>query len=114
MKLIRRDKSFTGDPENPLHWEEEFGFEKIEDGEMSEVRVDFEDFGRGQKKRPGFAVKVSWLDVRNYVAAFIEMEHPDALYLQRLIKLAEAIEGAGWSPEDPPEEGFHDILPQSN
>ncbi len=77
---------------------------------MSEVKVDFKDFGRGEQRRPDFAVKVNWIDVRGFVAAFIEMEHPEALYLQRLIKLAEAIKGAGWSPDEPPTKEFFDIL----
>jgi hypothetical protein len=112
MILIRRDKSFTAAPENPQdYFEEEYGFEKVEDGGTSAVKVDFKDYGRGKQRRPDFAVKVNWLDVRGYMAAFIEMEHPQALYLQRLLKLAKAIEGAGWSPDDPPEEGFFDNLP---
>lgn len=51
---------------------------------MSEVRVDFKDFGRGSQRRADFAVKVNWIDVRAFVAAFMEMEHPKALYLRRL------------------------------
>ena len=48
------------------------------------------------------------------MTAFIEMNRPDAVYLRRLIELGEAVEEAGWSPEDAPEERFSDILPQSN
>ena len=116
MILIRRDKSFTSDPENPNDLSRtEFGFENIEDGEMSQVQVDFKDFGRGPERRPDFAVKVEWIDVRSLLAAFIEMEHPEALYLQSLINLAAAIEGVGWTPDcAPTKELLEDLPPQSN
>ncbi len=115
MRLIRRDKSFTADPENPQDYcVEEYGIdEKIQDGEMSEVKIDFKDFGRGSQRRPNFAVKVNWLDVQIFMRAFIEMGHPDALYLQRLIKLDDAVQGAGWHSEATPREGFFDILPSN-
>ena len=113
MLLIRLDKSVTSDPENPQDYaQREFGFKKIEDRdkEMSRVRIDYPDFGRGPQRRPGFAVEVDWIDVRSYLAAFIEMEHPEALYIKRLITLAKAIEDAGWSPDDPPTVEFGDAV----
>jgi hypothetical protein len=118
MELIRLDVSFTADPENPQdHRQEEFGIEKLEDGlpEYSKLRVDFKRFGRGEQRRSDFAVEMSWIDVQGFVRAFVEMGQPDALYLQRVIRLAEAIQRAGWSPDDPPTEDFWEIVPpQSN
>jgi len=78
------------------------------------LRVSFDNFGRGKLRRPNFAVEVSWLDVKRFVREFIKLGHPDAAHLNRMIRLAEAIEQAGWSPNDPPNEDFWDILPQSN
>jgi len=61
MLLIRYDKSFTSDPEDPRDFSrEEFGIKKIKsdfDGELK-ARVEFPDFGRGPQRRPGFAVEV--------------------------------------------------------
>jgi hypothetical protein len=45
------------------------------------------------------------------VRNFVEMGHPEAVHLQRLFRLAEAIEGAGWGPDDPPTEEFCEIMP---
>ncbi len=61
MLLIRKDKSFTADPENPKDYaQREFGFKKIEDRdkERSRVRIDYPDFGSGPQRFPGFAVEV--------------------------------------------------------
>jgi len=114
MWLIRYDKSVTSDPDDPQDLSrEEFGVEKVgdvSDEESSKVRVEFPDFGRGEHRRPSFAVEVDWPDVRRFVAAFIEMDHPEALHFQRLQKLAEAIEEAGWSPDEPPTSKFFEIF----
>ena len=45
------------------------------------------------------------------MTAFMEMKHPEALYLLRLIKLAEAIDDAGWHPDEPADIEFDNILP---
>lgn len=75
----------------------------------------FPRFGRGKDRRSDFAVEMNWNDVQSYVREFIEMGHPDALYLRRAIRLADKIEDAGWSPDDPASEDFRDIMPpQSN
>jgi len=76
--------------------------------------VDFKRFGRGTQKRSDFAVEVTWIDVQGFVRAFIEMGHPDALYLKRVIRLAEKIEDAGWSPDDPSTEDFWQIMPPNS
>lgn len=112
MILIRRDKSFTSDPENPNDLSRtEFGFENIEDDEM--VQVAFKDFGRGQERRPDFAVKVEWIDVQCLLRAFMEMGEHDAVYIHRLLKLAEAVEKVGWSPDwAPTKELLEALSPQ--
>ena len=68
--------------------------------------MNFSRFGLGEKRRPNFAVQLSWQDVQNFVREFIEIGHPDAVHLQRLIQLAEKIENAGWFPDHPPTEDF--------
>ena len=112
MRLIRKDKSVTSDPDNPNNYAaDEFGFEKNEFEEK--VRVDFLDFGRGPQRFPSFSVELTWLDVRNCLKAFMEMGEHDAVYLHRLLKLAEAVEDAGWSPEWPPSKDvIEELSPQ--
>lgn len=112
MRLIRRDKSFTSDPDNPNDYgTDEFVFEKNEFDEK--LTVDFPDFGRGEQRRPSFSVEVTWLDVRNFLRAFMEMGEHDAVYLHHLLKLAESIEESGWSPEWPPTgELIEELSPQ--
>jgi hypothetical protein len=115
MQLIRLDSNPNPNPdEYPNdHRQTESGVEKVEDHfpETSTVKVAFNRFGRGQQRRSDFAVEVNWVDVQGFVRAFVEMGHPDALHLQRMIKLAEAIEDAGWSPNDPPTQEFWEIVP---
>ena len=117
MILIRRDPSPKKDEWPDDHRQEEFLIEKSEDWDLdpedSRIKVDFTRFGRGTERRSDFAVEMSWIDVQGFVRKFIEMGHSEALYLQRLIRLAEAIEGVGWSPNDPPTEDFSRIMPQS-
>ena len=113
MRLIWRDSSVTRDPNNPDDYSDDQFVIHNEESD-NEVRVDFEQFGRGYRRRHKFEVKVTWADVRNMMTAFIEMESPDALYLRSLIKLGEAVQDAGWSTDEPPEELFDIILPQSN
>lgn len=112
MRLIRKDKSVTSDPDNPNDFAaDEFGFEKDEFAEK--VRVNFPDFGRGPQRRPAFAVELTWLDVRSFLRAFMEMGEHDAVYIHRLLKLAEAVEESGWTPQWPPtEEVIDDLSPQ--
>ena len=92
MRLIRKDKSFTSDPDNPDDYSrEEYGFEKDEFDEK--IKVDFPDFGRGEQRRPSFSVELNWIDVRSFLRAFMEMGENDAVYIHHLLKLAEAVEG---------------------
>ena len=112
MRLIRKDRSFTADPENPDDYSrEEHGFEQEELDEI--VRVDFPDFGRGKERRPSFSVEVTWIDVKYFLRAFMEMGEHDAVYIHRLLKLAEAVEEAGWSPDwAPTKELIETLSPQ--
>ena len=75
MRLIRRDKSFTSDPENPNDYmETEYFFETDELEER--LRVNFPDFGRGKERRPGFSVEVDWQDVTGFLMAFYRNGEP--------------------------------------
>jgi hypothetical protein len=115
MDLIRLDSNPNPNPDEfpDNHQQTEYGIEKIGDHfpESSKLRVNFHRFGRGEQRRPSFAVEVNWLDVRGFVREFIELGHPEALHLQRMIRLAEAIESSGWSPDDPPTEDFWEMIP---
>jgi hypothetical protein len=119
MILVRLDSKPNPKPDEypDDHRQAEFSVQQIEDSspEGSMIRVAFPRFGRGKDRRSDFAVEMNWIDVQSYVREFIEMGHPDALYLQRAIRLADKIEDAGWSPDDPASEDFRDIMPpQSN
>jgi hypothetical protein len=115
MILIRRDPSPKKDEWPDDHRQDEYRVEKCEDWHLdpqaSGIRVDFKRFGRGTERQSDFAVEMNWIDVQGFVREFIEIGHPEALYLQRLIRLGEAIENAGWSPNDPPTEEFSQIVP---
>jgi hypothetical protein len=50
-------------------------------------------------------------DKHGFVREFIEMGLPEAVHLRRILRLAEKIEDAGWSPDDPPTEDFWEIMP---
>jgi hypothetical protein len=119
MDLIRLDSNPNPNPDKEPreHRQSEYELRRIGEDfpEDSQLRVNFSRFGPGPERRPNFAVQVSWLDVRGLVREFIEIGHPEALYLQRLILLADKIEKAGWSPDDPAPEDFWEIVPpQSN
>ena len=117
MHLIRLDSNPNPNPDEwpDDHCQTEHRIEKTEDESFPDdarARVYFRRFGRGEKRRPSFAVEVNWIDVRALVRAFIEMEHSEALHLQEILQLAKAVESAGWT-NDAPDDDFWDILPQS-
>jgi hypothetical protein len=113
MDLIWLDSNTNADPADDLY-QRERGTHKVGVSfpEDSTLRVNFDPIGRGEKKKHSFAVEIDWLDVKGFVCEFIEMGHPEALCLQRMLKLAEAIDNAGWSPDDPPPDDFWQIMPQ--
>jgi hypothetical protein len=115
MDLIRLDSNPHPNPdkEPQEHRQTEFELRRIGEDfpEDAQLRVNFSRFGLGAERRPNFAVQVSWRDVRCLVREFIEMGHPEALYLQSLILLANKIEKAGWSPNDPAPQDFWEIMP---
>jgi hypothetical protein len=118
MNLIHYNENVLTKDDDPINYaREEFLIEGVEDDfspEDSEVRIDFKNFGRGPDRQPHFAVQVSWLDVRRILCEFIELEHPEALYLQQILQVAKAIEAIGWKSADTPEKEFWEILPESN
>ena len=116
MDLIRLDSTPTPNRDEypDDHRQTQSLIEKIEDADIPEgslVKVPFGRFGRGDQRRSDFVVEVNWIDVQGFIRAFIEMGHPDALYLRRVIRLADTIEDAGWSPDDPASEDFREIMP---
>jgi hypothetical protein len=56
------------------------------------VRVPFGRFGNGPLHQSDYEVRVKWRDVEALIRKFHEMEHPDAIRLQRSLKLGEAAE----------------------
>jgi hypothetical protein len=99
MILVRLDSNPNPKPDH--HRQAEFGIENIEDNDPqdSRVKVAFSAFWSQEKNRSDFVVELNWIDVQGYIRSFVEMGHPDALYLQPLIRLAGKIENAGWFPE---------------
>jgi hypothetical protein len=116
VDLIRLDSNPNPDPDEypDEHRQNEYRINNLQDDiipEDSKLRVVFSRFGRGEQRRPSFAVEVNWIDVRSFVREFIEMKHPEAIHLGRMIRLAEKIEEAGWSANEPAPEEFWEIVP---
>jgi hypothetical protein len=116
MDLIRLDSNpHPNANEYPDdHRQTEFGVEvmnEYDDPESSKLRVNFLRFGLGEQRRPSFAVEVNWIDVKGFLNEFMELGHPEAVHIRRMIALAEAIEGAGWQPADPPPADFWEGFP---
>jgi len=118
MDLIRLDSNPHPDPDQfpDDHYQTEFGIEQVEDPfpEGALLRVRFPRFGKGPQRRSDFAAQISWIDVKGFIREFVEMQHPEALHLWRMVTLAKAIEKAEWEPTDPPDDEFWEILPDSN
>jgi hypothetical protein len=107
------DPSPKPDEEPDEHRQNSYAIENVPDEGMPEcaiAKVKFPRFGRGELRRSDFEVELNWIDVKGLVTAFIEMDHPEALYLAGALKLVRNIEGAGWYNDDIPEE-FWEILP---
>lgn len=108
MHLIRLDSNPNPKPDEfpDDHFQTEYGLtvpEDVVDGYDARVRINFPRFGRGDQRRSDFA---DWIDMSSLLRKFMEIGQPDAKHLLRMIKLADAIEKAGWSPNDSPEAGF--------
>ncbi len=118
MDLIRLDSNPNPDPdEYPNdHRQSEDEREENENycGEDARLRVKFKRFGLGEKNRSNFAVEIDWSDVRSLVRQFIEMGHPEALHLQRIIRLANAIEDVGWNHDYSPYAELWQIVPPNS
>jgi hypothetical protein len=116
MDLIRLDSTPNTHPDEiPDDFRQtQYLIVKDEDGDASAIRVPFERFGRGEQRKSDFVVELTWIDVQGFVRAFIEMGHPDALYIERVIRLADTIEDAGWAPSDPAPEDFREIMPPNS
>ena len=118
MDLIRLDSTPNTNPDDmPDDFRQtQYLVQKVEDSEPegSAVKVPFGRFGRGEQRKSDFVVELTWIDVQGFIRAFIEMGHPDALYIERVIRLADTIEDAGWVPNDPAPEDFREILPPNS
>lgn len=111
MHLIRLDSNPNPKPDEfPNHYyqtEHEMTLpDDVTDGSGARVRIDFPRFGRGDQRKSDFAVEIDWIDMSRLLKKFVEIGQPDAIHLLRMVRLADAIEKAGWSPDDAPEEGF--------
>ena len=116
MDLIRLDSNPHPDPDKfpDDHVQTEYGVDQVDeyaDPESAKLRVEFKRFGRGEQRRSDFAVEMNWMDVKGFLREFIELGHPEALHLRRMIGLARAVERAGWEPADPPPKEFWDDFP---
>jgi hypothetical protein len=79
--------------------------------EAAIAKVKFPRFGRGELRRSDFLVELNWIDVKGLVKAFIEMEHPEAVYLEQILRLAKGLEDSGWHNDTLEDEEFWEILP---
>lgn len=115
MNLIRRDSNPHPKPGQVPddHIQAEYLYEladEYDEGESAVLKVEFKRFGRGTENRSSFAVEINWVDAAAIIRGFIDARHPNALHLERVIRLASSVEKAGWSPNDPPNQDFYDIL----
>jgi hypothetical protein len=114
MELIRLDPSPKLDMWPDDHSQVSYALETVSDKtilEDAKAVASFPRFGRGEQRRSDFRVELNWIDVKGLVKAFIEMEHPEALYLDRAIRLVKKMEDSGWHNDDLPDEEFWEILP---
>ncbi len=119
MILTRLDRNPNPSPDKfpDDHSQESYDIEPTDeddDSETATLRVRFNRFGRGDQRRSAFAVEISWLDVKSLVYHFIDLGHPEAVHLQKMMKLVKAIDAAGWSPRNEAPDEFWDILPDSD
>lgn len=70
----------------------------------------WERFGSKQNPR-NYEVEINWLDLKSLIREFIEIGHPDALHLKRILELARSVEIIGWRNDDEPVEFYDDLLP---
>jgi hypothetical protein len=80
MELIRVDSNPNPKPdEHPTERRQtEHDIDNIDDHfpEASTVKMVFGRFGHGEQRRGDFVVEMTWIDIQNFVRAFIEMGHP--------------------------------------
>ena len=113
MDLIRLDRHTYRNPDKD-HRQAEYlvkAIDEYSDPEYSILTVTFEDFGLGEDRRSTFEVQMNWDDVKRFLSKFMELRHPEADYLHRMITLAQAIERAGWEPSFPGPAEFWDRFP---
>ena len=117
MQLVRLDSNpHLKDDELPQHHREEsYHFEKADDfptDEVSKVKALFLRFGKGQERRSSFQVEISWIDFKGLFRTFVDMGHPDAIHLERLLKAVHAIENMGWQNDAEPIDFWEDLHPE--
>ena len=114
MELIRLDPSPKQDMWPDDHSQVSYGLETVPDKvapEDAKAVASFRRFGRGEQRRSDFRVELNWIDVKGLVRAFIEMEHPEAAYLDQALRLVKKLEDAGWQNDALVNEEFWEILP---
>jgi hypothetical protein len=116
MKLRYRYEPSYGQTEDDaeVHVEQSFRIEENPDNsprdEDGSVKVPFKWFGRGERPR-NYEVEINWLDLENLIAKFIEIEHPHAQYLKKILQLARSVGSSGWHNDDEPVEFWDVLLP---
>jgi len=114
MRLKHRYKSNFGQTEEPEPHVENSHIivehtENLQGWDDTWLVVPFERFGPGENPR-NYEVEINWLDVKALVSKFIEIGHPHAMHLKRLLELARSVERSGWHNDDEPVEFWEDLL----
>ncbi|MGJ5205036.1 hypothetical protein [Bradyrhizobium sp. HKCCYLR20261] len=115
MKLRHIYEKKLGQEDEPpeTHVESSFHYEEHPDNvpgfDDAAMRVVFRRFGRGEKPR-NYEVEIDWLDVKHLIREFIEIEHPHAEHLQRILKMARSLDDQGWQSDLEPSEFWEGLL----
>jgi hypothetical protein len=67
------------------------------------VAIRFPRFGDGAKRQSDFEVHVEWKDVERMIHIFCNSGQPEAIAIRHAIKLAAAVQKAGWQPTASPQ-----------
>jgi hypothetical protein len=62
------------------------------------VAVRFPRFGEGARRQSDFEVCAEWKDVQRMIDIFCESGEPEAIAIRDAMKLAAAVQAAGWQP----------------
>jgi hypothetical protein len=113
LRYIYEKKLGREDEPPEIHVEDSFQYEEhpgnIPGFDDAAMRVVFRRFGRGETPR-NYEVEINWLDVRHLIREFIEIKHPHAEHLERILKMARSLDDQGWQSDSEPPEFWEGLL----